>query len=138
MSKSFDTKIAVVVRGDLPTWQKLNVVAFTISGIAGAGSEVIGEPYEDASGNTYLPMLRQPVLVFSADCDGIHTAYQRARESGTHLAIFVEELFRTGCDEDNRAAMRVVPEHSLKVVGMAMRDRKKVVDKIVRGLTLHG
>ena len=31
----FDTKIAVVVRQDLAVWQKLNVTAFTISGIAG-------------------------------------------------------------------------------------------------------
>ena len=31
----FDTKIAVILRDDLPTWQKLNVTAFTMSGIAG-------------------------------------------------------------------------------------------------------
>ena len=30
----FDTKIAVVVLADLPTWQKLNVVAFIASGVA--------------------------------------------------------------------------------------------------------
>lgn len=30
----FDTKIAIVVRADLPTWQKLNMTAFLASGIA--------------------------------------------------------------------------------------------------------
>lgn len=30
----FDTKTAVVVRADLQTWQKLNVTAFTVSGIS--------------------------------------------------------------------------------------------------------
>ena len=62
----FDTKIAVVVREDLPTWQKLNMTAFLISGIAGT-QELVGEPYEDASGNRYLPMCRQPILVFAGE-----------------------------------------------------------------------
>ncbi len=51
----FDTKIAVVVREDLQTWQKLNITAFTVSGIAGTVEGIIGEPYEDGSGNQYLP-----------------------------------------------------------------------------------
>jgi len=44
---NFDTKIAVVVREDLEVWQKLNVTAFTISGIAGT-QEVMEKEYEDA------------------------------------------------------------------------------------------
>jgi hypothetical protein len=32
----FDTKIAIVVREDLATWQKLNVTAFLTSGVVGA------------------------------------------------------------------------------------------------------
>ena len=31
----FDTKISIVVREDLATWQKLNVVAFLMSGVVG-------------------------------------------------------------------------------------------------------
>ncbi len=51
-------KIAVVVRDDLAAWQELNVTAFLCSGIGTAWPEVIGEPYEDASGGRYLPMFR--------------------------------------------------------------------------------
>ena len=61
MSVVFDTKIAVILRQDLATWQKLNVTAFTISGIAASADDVTGEPYGDGSGNIYLPMFRQPV-----------------------------------------------------------------------------
>jgi hypothetical protein len=32
----FDTKIAVLVREDLETWQRLNVTAFLVSGIVAA------------------------------------------------------------------------------------------------------
>ncbi|GAB3882284.1 hypothetical protein GCM10027612_12640 [Microbispora bryophytorum subsp. camponoti] len=31
----FDTKIGIVVRGDLAVWQKLNVTAFLASAVAG-------------------------------------------------------------------------------------------------------
>ncbi len=33
---TFDTKIAYIVRDDLATWQRLNVVAFLATGIASA------------------------------------------------------------------------------------------------------
>jgi hypothetical protein len=46
----FDTKIAVVIRTDLETWQKLNVASFLAGGIAAAFPACIGEPYEDGSG----------------------------------------------------------------------------------------
>ena len=74
----FDTKIAVVVRADLPTWQKLNMTAFLVSGIAATEAEIVGEPYEDASGTRYLPMFRQPVLVFGATAEQLREVYRRS------------------------------------------------------------
>jgi hypothetical protein len=64
----FDTKVALVVRDDLGVWQKLNVTAFLTSGlVANAGAGVVGDPYEDADGRRYLPMLRQPVKAVATD-----------------------------------------------------------------------
>lgn len=60
----FDTKIAVLLRDDLEPWQRLNVTAFVVSGLGTASPEVIGEPYADADDTVYLPMFRQPVLIF--------------------------------------------------------------------------
>ncbi|MCG8349104.1 MAG: DUF2000 family protein [Chloroflexales bacterium] len=133
----FDTKIAVVVRDDLATWQKLNVTAFTVSGIAAHVEGVIGEPYEDGSGNVYLPMLRQPVLVFSASADQILRAYERALRRNVRCAIYTEELFSTGHDEANRAAVKACASDELKLAGMALRDQRKVVDRVLDGLMLH-
>ena len=56
----FDTKIALILRQDLTTWQKLNVTSFTISGIAASVDDVTGKPHGGGSGNIYLPMFRQP------------------------------------------------------------------------------
>jgi hypothetical protein len=137
MSMTFDTKIAVVLRNDLPTWQKLNVTAFTVSGIAGTVPDVVGEQYEDGSGNRYLPMFKQPVMVFEASAEQIQRAYLRAMKEGVPFSVFTEDLFTTGNDIDNRAAVIAKRSEELKVVGMALRERKKLVDKILDGIKLH-
>ncbi len=134
----FDTKIAVVVLGELPTWQKLNVVAFTASGVAVSEPGVTGEPYEDGSGNRYLPMFRQPVLVFEADPATIRAAFERAAEQELRPAIFTRDLFGTNHDEANRAAVKDRAYGELELAGFALRGERGRVDKVVKGLKLHG
>jgi hypothetical protein len=133
----FDTKVAVAVRGDLAVWRKLNVVAFTISGIAATEVHVMGLPYEDGSGTIYLPMLGQPVLVFQGDAVGLRASYERAMAAGLKIAIYTEELFATGNDVDNRAAVKAKRRDELSLVGLAFRAPKKLADKILAGLKLH-
>jgi hypothetical protein len=133
----FDTKIAVVLRDDLAVWQKTNVTAFLVSGIAGTVPEVVGEPYRDASGNEYLPMFVQPVLVYTADAAGVRRAYERAMSRGVTPAVYTQELFTTNHDEANRGAVAAVPAAELDLVGIAFRAERKTVDKIVDRLRLH-
>lgn len=134
----FDTKIAVVVRDDLAAWQKLNVTAFLISGIVGGTDErIVGEPYEDAGGERYLPMLRQPVLVFRAGAEKLATVARRARERELTIAVYTAELFATGHDDDNRAAVRAVATGELDLVGLALRAPHKAADAVLRGLKRH-
>ena len=97
-----------------------------------------GEPYEDASGNMYLPMFRQPVLVFEADAVRIRKAYERAMENGLRPAIFTRELFGTSHDAANRAAVKARTRDELELVGFALRADRDLVDKAVKGLKLHG
>jgi hypothetical protein len=133
----FDTKIAVILRDDLAVWQKTNVTAFLVSGIAGTVPGIVGEPYRDASGNEYLPMFVQPVLVYAADAGGLRRAYERAMSRGVRPAVYTNELFATDHDEANRAAVNAVPAEDLDLVGIAFRAERKVVDKIVDRLRFH-
>ncbi|HKN56539.1 MAG TPA: DUF2000 domain-containing protein [Amycolatopsis sp.] len=133
----FDTKIAVLLRDDLASWQRLNVTAFLVSGIAHVTPEIIGEPYADADGTAYLPMFGQPVLVFSGGADVLAAAHRRALDRGLRISIFTDELFHTGNDADNRAAVRAVPGEKLALAGLAVHGPKNAVDKIVKGARLH-
>jgi hypothetical protein len=133
----FDTKIVVIIRSDLETWQKLNATAFLVSGVAGTTPESIGEPYEDASGNGYLPMFREPVLVFGASCDELRTAFARAKRREIDITLFTDQLFHTSHDEANRAAVKAVGVDDLSLVGIAFRALRKDADKVVKGLKFH-
>jgi hypothetical protein len=133
----FDTKIAVVLRDDLAVWQKTNVTAFLVSGIAGTVDGVVGDPYRDASGNEYLPMFVQPVLVYEAEAAALRRAYDRAMSRGVTPAVYTKELFETNHDEANRAAVAGVSAEELDLVGIAFRAERKVVDKVVDRLRFH-
>jgi hypothetical protein len=133
----FDTKIAVVLRDDLAVWQKTNITAFLVSGIAGTVDGVLGEPYRDASGNDYLPMFVQPVLVYEADAEALRRAYERAMSRGITPAVYTKELFETNHDTANRAAVAAVPADELDLVGIAFRAERKLVDRVVDRLRFH-
>ena len=134
----FDTKAAVVVCDDLATWQRLNVTAFLMSGLtARAGAAAIGDDYEDADGRRYLPLLVQPVLVFEASAAKLTTVRERAERRGVDIAIYTREMFSTGNDQDNRAAVRAVPTDQLDLVGIGLRAPHRDADAIMRGLARH-
>jgi hypothetical protein len=133
----FDTKIAIAVRADLAAWQKLNVTAFLASAVAGGRPEVIGERYQDASGSDYLPMFRQPVLVYGATAAELTAVHGRALARQLEVAVYIEEMFKTGNDDDNRAAVRAVDAADLSLVGLAVYGPKNALDKVLKGLQLH-
>jgi hypothetical protein len=134
----FDTKVAVVVRDDLELWQRLNVTAFLMSGVtARAGAEAIGEPYRDADGREYLPLLVQPILVLTATGAKLHTVRERAERRGVDLVLYTADMFLTGNDDDNRAAVRTVATADLDLVGLAVRAPHRDADAVLRGLKRH-
>jgi hypothetical protein len=134
----FDTKLAVILDESLAVWQKANVTAFLISGLAATDPALVGEPYADASGNRYAPMCREPILVFAADAAGIRRAYERAMARGVErLAIFTHELFATSHDAANRAAVAAVEAGDLALAGIALHADRRTVDKVADRLRPH-
>jgi len=134
----FETKAAIVVRDDLAQWQSLNVCAFLMSGLVGAAEdEAIGEEYVDGDGNSYLPLLVQPVLIFAASAAKLATVRERAARRLVPVALYTAEMFETGNDADNRAAVRAVATAELDLVGIGLRAPHKDADAVIRGLKRH-
>jgi hypothetical protein len=137
MNGRFDTKIAILLRDDLETWQRVNVTAFLTSGIAASSPGIIGEPYADADGTAYLPMFSQPVLVLEGSKETMTAAHERCLRRDLRVSVFTRDLFRTGNDEDNRAAVAAVPAADLDIVGLGVHGPRNAVDKVLKGARMH-
>lgn len=133
----FDTKFAIVLRDDLAPWQSLNVTSFLTSGITAQTPEIIGKPYVDRAGNLYNALSIQPVIVLSADAATLSTIHRRSLERGVVTSLYIEEMFSTGHDEANRAIFAQFAPEDARIVGIALRADKKLIDKIIKGAKMH-
>jgi hypothetical protein len=61
----------------------------------------------------------------------------RALARGLDIAVYIEDMFKTGNDDDNRAAVRAVDANQMYLAGLALYGPKNAVDKILKGLALH-
>jgi len=67
----------------------------------------------------------------------VRAAHGRALARGLQIAVFTADLFATGNDADNRAAVAKVARDDLDLVGIAVHGPRNAVDKIVKGARMH-
>ena len=132
---NLDKKIAIVVREDLLTWQKLNVTAFLASGFGTL--DIIGENYKDKSGKVYLPMSGQPILVYSASKEEMKEILAKAVNREIEISIYNEEMFSTNNDIDNRAMIEKYVTEEIEPVGLGLCGKKNHIDRTLHGYKLH-
>ena len=130
----YETKTALIIRRDLATWQIANVAAFLAGGLASSHPHLKGEPYGDAAGRAYSPLIREPVFVFGATLEELRRTHQRALSRELVPAIYIEEMFKTTNDADNRAAFAAAPVDALNLVGLGIHGPRKTIDKVINGL----
>jgi hypothetical protein len=130
-------RIALVLREDLATWQRLNVAAFLSSAIASDHPESMGLPYRDAAGGEYPRMFALPVMVFEAPGDALQAILAAALEAQVRVMPFPEQLFATGNDEDNRAAFAALPPADMRPAGLALYGGRNRINKLLAGTRKH-
>jgi hypothetical protein len=130
----YETKTVLVLRRDLAGWQAANVAAFLAGGLAGANPHIMGEPYRDGAGREYASLIREPVFVLGGTLEELRRTHQRALSRELKPAIYIEPMFTTTNDADNRAAVAAAPPDALDFVGIGVHGPRKIIDKIVNGL----
>jgi hypothetical protein len=80
-------------------------------------------------------MFRQPVMVFEGSKEFMATAHGRALQREIEHSVFTQDLFATGNDRDNRAAVKAVSTPELDLVGIAVYGPRNAVDKVLKGAT---
>jgi hypothetical protein len=134
----YDTKTALVLRQDLAKWQIANVAAFLAGGLAATHDHLKGGTYVDASGRTYSPLTREPVFVLGATLDELRRTHQRALSRELVPAVYIEEMFKTANDDDNRAAFAAASVDALNFVGIGVHGPRKTIDKVINSLKFLG
>lgn len=82
-------------------------------------------------------MLGTPVMIMVSDGDRLAAIRDRAESRGLRIGLYTADLFATGNDVDNRAAVAAVATEELDLVGLAVAGERRVVDKVVKGAKLH-
>ena len=133
-SMIYDTKTALILRSDLAAWQTANVAAFLAGGLMATNPHMVGEPYVDGAGRFYSALVREPVFVYGGSLDELRRTHQRALSRALRPAIYIEAMFKTANDADNRAVFAAAPSDALDLVGLGVHGPRKTIDKVVNGL----
>lgn len=128
----------MVIKADLADWQKLNVAAFLATSVAIPFPETHGQAFVNASGTTYLPFIKHPILIYKADTtEQLQRAYNRAKERELQIGIYIEPLFATKNEEGNVAEIAKYTDAEQPLVGLIIYGENKKVDKALDGLKFH-
>lgn len=130
----YETKTVLVLRRDLAAWQVANVAAFLAGGLSGTHAHLMGKPYRDGAGRGYAALIREPVFVYGGTLEELRRTHQRALSRELIPAIYIEPMFATTNDADNRAAVAAAPADALDLVGIGVHGPRKTIDKVVNGL----
>ena len=95
---------------------------------------MMGEPYRDGGGRAYTALIREPVFVYGATLEELRRTHQRALSRELVPAIYIEPMFKTTNDADNRAALAAAPADALDFVGIGVHGPRKTIDKVVNSL----
>lgn len=134
----YENKIAMVIRDDLQTWQKLNVASFLASSVAIQFPETHGAKFVNASGSEYLPFIKHPILIYKADTQAeIKRAFQRARERQLHIGIYTDALFSTKNEDGNHLEISKSSDDDQILAGIVVYGENKQVNKALDGLKFH-
>ena len=130
----YETKTALVLRRDLAPWQIANVAAFLAGGLAASHPVLKGEPYRDGGGKSYSALIREPVFVYGGTVEELRRTHLRALSRELVPAVYIEAMFKTTNDADNRAAFAAAPTDALDFVGIGVHGPRKVIDKVINSL----
>jgi hypothetical protein len=64
----------------------------------------------------------------------LRRTHQRALSRELVPAVYIEAMFKTTNDTDNRAAFAAAPTEALDFVGIGVHGPRKTIDKVINGL----
>ena len=77
------------------------------------------------------------IVILEADLVCLQKIHERTENRSVRSSIYIQDMFSTGNDEDNRKTVLGYLSSDLPIVGIGLREERKLVDKITKGAKLH-
>ena len=74
------------------------------------------------------------MFVYGATLEELQRTHLRALSRELIPAVYIEAMFKTTNDADNRAAFAAAPADTLDLVGLGVHGSRKTIDKVTNGL----
>lgn len=133
------TKVALVLRDDLPVSHAVNASAVLALSLGGRIGASLGRDGEDASGGIHPGLNTHPIPVLSASEVELKTLLERAAAAdGVQLVSLNETARRSRDYEDYLAELKATSTESLEYLGVIIHGPRNKVSKLTRQLPLLG
>ncbi|MFB7507311.1 DUF2000 domain-containing protein [Streptomyces broussonetiae] len=131
------TKVALVLREDLPMAHAANTSAVLALSLGGRIGEAIGRDGEDASGGVHPGLNTHPIPVLTASAEELNLLLERARTTdGVQLVSLTETARRARDYEDYLTDLKAAPAGDLEYLGVIVHGPRTDVSRLTRRLSL--
>lgn len=133
------TKVALVLREDLPVAHAVNASAVLALSLGGRIGDSLGRDGEDASGRTHSGLNVHPIPVLSASEEALKALLERASAADDVQLVSLNETARRSRDyEDYLTELKAVPAEALEYLGVIVHGPRNKVSRLTRHLPLLG
>ena len=98
---------------------------------------LIGEAYKDRSRIYNSTLNREPVVISAVDAILLKLIHKRAEGRSVEFSIYIKDMFVAGYDQANCETVASYDTDALPLVGLALREERKTVDKVTTGFEFH-
>ncbi|MFD7137160.1 DUF2000 domain-containing protein [Streptomyces sp. NPDC059894] len=131
------TKVALVLRDDLPPAHAANTSAVLALSLGGRIGDSVGRDGEDASGGVHPGLNTHPIPVLTASAQELTTLLERARAADEVRLVALTETARRARDyEDYLTDLKATGAEELEYLGVIVHGPRNKVSKLTRHLSL--
>ncbi|QYX79589.1 DUF2000 domain-containing protein [Streptomyces akebiae] len=131
------TKVALVLRDDLPAAHAANTAAVLALSLGGRIGDSVGRDGEDASGGDHPGLNTHPIPVLTASAQELTVLLERARSADEVRLVSLTETARRARDyEDYLTELKATHAENLEYLGVIVHGPRSKVSRLTRHLSL--
>lgn len=136
--QDFSKRMAIVIRGDLPSWQAMNALAHIAAYLGNKMKEPFdtGEFFISKDDITHPRNSQYPVIIFKAEAKDLPKLVHNVRASGLPHLGFFREMIETTDDEEIVKILSDKTDTDLEYLGLGLFGPNDAVKQLTKKFSL--